>query len=157
MFSLGSSVKKIIWSTGTELNLLKRGRENGGGLIRRVDLTTDISTFASRIGAHFTPIIQDGERVLAGESPIKFLSMSQFGAWESRNKGAGWWGTMSVTHWYITLWFKRSRARSNPMTTTNNEYISEKVKNRHTIVTVQKYKSTGYWARENVVLTPNVG
>ena len=42
------------------------------------------------------------------------------------------------------------------MTTTNNEYVSENVKDSY-IVATQKYKSTGCWAQLRGVLTPHVG
>ena len=43
------------------------------------------------------------------------------------------------------------------MTTTNNDYVSEKVKDSYTIAGIQAYNSTGCWAQGKFVLEPNVG
>ena len=43
------------------------------------------------------------------------------------------------------------------LTTTNNEYVSEKVKDSYTIVVIEKYKSTRYWAQVKEALATIVG
>ena len=43
------------------------------------------------------------------------------------------------------------------MTTTNNEYVSEKVKDSYTVAGILTYKSTGCWAKAKDVIEPNVG